>query len=230
MLHFELVTPEKLLRSEEVYQVVVPGTEGDFGVLEGHAPFMSTIRDGNLAIYRADKSEPELVPIKGGFAEVSATGLTVLAEQAGYGWALVNSRRYYPPGDAPGRSRVARTDEPVRAPALQAVDGRLCRGAPSLSWNLAASAKAGAFIVADPKLLEIPAFAGMTRKTSAAELTPIMPAKRLGPVHQAGFRRQVHAFAPIADTLRIIVLRIGEDDLARSRRYCRKSDPRRALG
>jgi F-type H+-transporting ATPase subunit epsilon len=61
----------------------VPGTEGDFGVLEGHAPFMSTIRDGNLAIYRADKSEPELVPIKGGFAEVSATGLTVLAEQAG---------------------------------------------------------------------------------------------------------------------------------------------------
>jgi len=82
-LHFELVTPEKLLRSEEVYQVVVPGTEGDFGVLEGHAPFMSTIRDGNLAIYKADKAEPELLPIKGGFAEVSATGLTVLAEQAG---------------------------------------------------------------------------------------------------------------------------------------------------
>ena len=41
-LHFELVTPEKLVRSEEVYQVVVPGTDGDFGVLEGHAPFMST--------------------------------------------------------------------------------------------------------------------------------------------------------------------------------------------
>jgi len=82
-LHFELVTPEKLLRSEEVYQVVVPGTEGDFGVLEGHAPFMSTIRDGALHIYKVDKSEPEIVPIKGGFAEVSATGLTVLAEQAG---------------------------------------------------------------------------------------------------------------------------------------------------
>jgi F-type H+-transporting ATPase subunit epsilon len=82
-LHFELVTPEKLLRSEEVYQVVVPGTEGDFGVLHGHAPFMSTIRDGNLAIYKADKSEPEILPIKGGFAEVSEKGLTVLAEQAG---------------------------------------------------------------------------------------------------------------------------------------------------
>lgn len=82
-LHFELVTPEKLLRSEEVYQVVVPGTEGDFGVLHGHAPFMSTIRDGALHIYATEKSEPEILPIKGGFAEVSATGLTVLAEQAG---------------------------------------------------------------------------------------------------------------------------------------------------
>ena len=48
MLHFELVTPEKLVRSEDVYMVVVPGTEGDFGVLEGHAPVMSTIRDGAL--------------------------------------------------------------------------------------------------------------------------------------------------------------------------------------
>ena len=82
-LHFELVTPEKLLRSEEVYQVVVPGTEGDFGVLEGHAPFMSTIRDGALHIYKTDKGEPEIVSIQGGFAEVSASGLTVLAEQAG---------------------------------------------------------------------------------------------------------------------------------------------------
>lgn len=83
MLHFELVTPEKLLRSEEVYQVVVPGTEGDFGVLQGHTPFMSTVRDGNLAIYKTDKSEPELLPVKGGFAEVNEKGLTVLAEQAG---------------------------------------------------------------------------------------------------------------------------------------------------
>ena len=83
MLHFELVTPEKLLRSEEVYEVVVPGTEGDFGVLHGHAPFMSTIRDGHLAIYKADKAQPELVPIEGGFAEVSERGLTVLAERAG---------------------------------------------------------------------------------------------------------------------------------------------------
>ncbi len=82
MLHFELVTPEKLIRSEEVYMVTVPGTEGDFGVLEGHAPVMSTIRDGNLAILRTAGGEPELIAIEGGFAEVSATGLTVLAEKA----------------------------------------------------------------------------------------------------------------------------------------------------
>jgi F-type H+-transporting ATPase subunit epsilon len=83
MLHFELVTPEKLLRSEQVHMVVVPGTEGDFGVLEGHAPMMSTIRDGQLAIYRTERCEPEVMPIRGGFAEVNERGLTVLAEQAG---------------------------------------------------------------------------------------------------------------------------------------------------
>lgn len=82
MLHFELVTPEKLLRSEEVHMVVVPGTEGDFGVLEGHAPFMSTIRDGALRIHRTEKGEPETLTIRGGFAEVTPKGLTILAEHA----------------------------------------------------------------------------------------------------------------------------------------------------
>jgi F-type H+-transporting ATPase subunit epsilon len=81
MLHFELVTPEKLVRSEDVYMVVVPGTEGDFGVLEGHAPLMSTIRDGEIAIYRTQGATPETLQVEGGFAEVGATGLTVLAER-----------------------------------------------------------------------------------------------------------------------------------------------------
>ncbi len=80
MLHFELVTPARLVRSEEVYMVTVPGTEGDFGVLEGHAPFMTTMRDGVLRVYKTDGAEPEQVTIKGGFAEVSSTGLSVLAE------------------------------------------------------------------------------------------------------------------------------------------------------
>lgn len=81
-LHFELVTPERLVRSEEVFMVVVPGTEGDFGVLAGHAPVLSTIRDGELAVYRTQGAEPERIAIVGGFAEVSDKGLTVLAEKA----------------------------------------------------------------------------------------------------------------------------------------------------
>jgi F-type H+-transporting ATPase subunit epsilon len=81
-LHFELVTPEKLLRSDDVQMVVVPGKEGDFGVMEGHAPYMSTLRDGELAIYRTFPGEPERIALSGGFAEVSEKGLTVLAESA----------------------------------------------------------------------------------------------------------------------------------------------------
>jgi len=82
-LHFELVTPEKLVMSEDVYMVVVPGTEGEFGVLAGHAPYMSTLRDGDLAIYRSAGANPEKIPVSRGFAEVSERGLTVLAEGAG---------------------------------------------------------------------------------------------------------------------------------------------------
>jgi F-type H+-transporting ATPase subunit epsilon len=82
-LHFELVTPERLVRSEAVYMVVVPGSEGEFGVLAGHAPFMSTLRNGDIAIYRSAGGEPERIPVEGGFAEVSDRGLTVLAERAG---------------------------------------------------------------------------------------------------------------------------------------------------
>ena len=79
-LHFELVTPAKLVRSEDVHMVVVPGAEGEFGVLEGHAPFMSTISDGTVKVYRTENAQPEEIRIQGGFAEVSASGLTVLAE------------------------------------------------------------------------------------------------------------------------------------------------------
>ena len=82
-LHFELVTPERLVRSEDVYMVVVPGTEGEFGVLEGHAPVMSTIRDGAVQVYRTEGAAPESIEVRGGFAEVGANGLTVLAEHVG---------------------------------------------------------------------------------------------------------------------------------------------------
>jgi F-type H+-transporting ATPase subunit epsilon len=80
-LHFELVTPEKLIRSEDVHMVVVPGTEGDFGVLEGHAPFMSNVRDGAVQIYRTEGATPEEIQVRGGFAEVGDAGLVILAER-----------------------------------------------------------------------------------------------------------------------------------------------------
>lgn len=82
-LHFELVTPEKLVRSEAVHMVVVPGTEGDFGVLEGHAPMMSTLRDGAISVYASAGAAPETLTVSGGFAEVNDKGLTILAETIG---------------------------------------------------------------------------------------------------------------------------------------------------
>ncbi len=82
-LHFELVTPERLVRSEDVHMVVVPGTEGDFGVLEGHMPVMSTLRDdAALEVYATAGAAPQTIRVTGGFAEVSDAGLTVLAERA----------------------------------------------------------------------------------------------------------------------------------------------------
>jgi F-type H+-transporting ATPase subunit epsilon len=78
--HFELVSPEKLLFSGDVEQVDVPGAEGDFGVLAGHAPFVSTLRPGFLTI-RSASGEQKIV-VLGGFAEISAAGLTVLADVA----------------------------------------------------------------------------------------------------------------------------------------------------
>jgi F-type H+-transporting ATPase subunit epsilon len=82
-LLFELVTPARLVLSEQVYQVVVPGTEGEFGVLAGHAPFTTTVKDGVIRVWRSATGTPQEFTVKGGFAEVSAKGLTVLAEHVG---------------------------------------------------------------------------------------------------------------------------------------------------
>jgi len=78
--HFELVSPEKLLFSGEVEQVDLPGDEGDLGVLANHAPMVTTLRPGILTM-RAAGGEQKIV-VLGGFAEVSASGLTVLADAA----------------------------------------------------------------------------------------------------------------------------------------------------
>ena len=82
-LRFELVTPDRLVMAEDVYMVVVPGTEGESGILAGHAPYMTTLRDGDVAVYRSQGGQPERIPVTGGFAEVSESGLTVLAESVG---------------------------------------------------------------------------------------------------------------------------------------------------
>src|SRR5436309_4714348 len=78
--HFDLVSPEKLAFSGEVDQVDIPGVEGDFGVLAGHAPVVAAIRPGILTVTNAGKHEKIIV--LGGIAEVSEKGLTVLADVA----------------------------------------------------------------------------------------------------------------------------------------------------
>ena len=82
-LHFELVTPDRLVTSGEVYMVVVPGTEGESGIMAGHAPYMTTLKNGEIAVYKSAGAQPERIAVTGGFAEVSDKGLTILAESAG---------------------------------------------------------------------------------------------------------------------------------------------------
>jgi len=78
---FELVSPERILISEAVEMVVIPGTEGDFGVLPGHSPLISAIRPGTIRVYQ-DGVVTETIFIASGFAEVTPTRCTVLADNA----------------------------------------------------------------------------------------------------------------------------------------------------
>jgi F-type H+-transporting ATPase subunit epsilon len=80
-LQFELVSPERLLLSEQVHMVIVPGSEGNFGVLPGHALFISTVRPGVIDVYE-DQTVSERIFVSGGFAEVTPERCTVLADEA----------------------------------------------------------------------------------------------------------------------------------------------------
>lgn len=80
-IEFELVSPERLLLSRPVEMVVVPGAEGDFGALPGHAPLISTVRPGVIEVHD-DGKVTERIFVAGGFAEVNAERCTVLAEVA----------------------------------------------------------------------------------------------------------------------------------------------------
>src|SRR5579863_1568208 len=82
-LQFELVSPEKLLLSQEVGLVVVPGSEGNFGVLPGHSLFISTVRPGVIDVYENGlPTITERIFVSGGFAEVTPERCTVLADEA----------------------------------------------------------------------------------------------------------------------------------------------------
>ncbi|CTQ54552.1 F-ATPase epsilon subunit [Roseibium album] len=81
LFQFELVSPERQLLSEQVAEVVVPSTEGEFGVLKDHSPFMATIKPGILKVLNEGGRWDEYF-VRGGFADVASGGLTVLAEQA----------------------------------------------------------------------------------------------------------------------------------------------------
>ena len=79
-LHFSLVSPERELFSGQVDQVDAPGTEGDFSVLAGHAPFMTALKEGRVTVY--NDSQKKVYDVRGGFADVTPEGFTILAEQA----------------------------------------------------------------------------------------------------------------------------------------------------
>lgn len=81
-LRYEIVSPERLLKDAQAAMVVVPGADGDFAVLPQHAPMMSTIRPGVIEVYEDDTGSPEKLFLKGGLAQVSPDGLTILAEEA----------------------------------------------------------------------------------------------------------------------------------------------------
>lgn len=78
---FDLVSPERLIFSGEVRAVVVPGSEGEFTVLENHAPFMAVLKPGVVTVEAQDASKRRLF-VRGGFADVAPDGLTILAEEA----------------------------------------------------------------------------------------------------------------------------------------------------
>ena len=80
-LHFSLVSPAKELFSGEVDHVIAPGTDGEFGVLVNHAPFMTTLRNGVVRVLDGNETTMRIF-VRGGFADVTPEGLTILAEEA----------------------------------------------------------------------------------------------------------------------------------------------------
>ena len=122
-LHFSLVSPERELFSGAVDQVDAPGVEGEFGVLPKHAPFMTVLKPGVVRIYEGGQVTP--VFVRGGFADVTPSGLTILAEEAvrladvdvaELDAAITNARSdASDPGDEARRTRAAERLEYLEA-------------------------------------------------------------------------------------------------------------------
>ncbi len=111
---FELVTPERVVFAEEADMVVVPGGDGDFGVLPGHAPLLSTVRPGTVEVYEGDRVTMRFF-VSGGFAEVADGRCTVLADEAVPASEIDRA-------DAEGR--LKRAQEAHREAAPEGPDGR----------------------------------------------------------------------------------------------------------
>jgi F-type H+-transporting ATPase subunit epsilon len=123
---FELVSPERLLFSADVESVVVPGTEGDFGVLPGHARLISTVRPGVISVFENGKVTDRIF-VEGGFAEVTGTGCTVLAEHAVPVTELDRDRALQAIQDAREDIEDAKDDEAMKEAnkALEVAEARL---------------------------------------------------------------------------------------------------------
>jgi F-type H+-transporting ATPase subunit epsilon len=123
---FELVSPERLLFSADVESVVVPGTEGDFGVLPGHARLISTVRPGVISVFQGGKVTDRIF-VEGGFAEVTPVGCTVLAERAVPVSEIVRDQAQQAIQDAKEDVEDAKDDETRKeaAKALEVAEARL---------------------------------------------------------------------------------------------------------
>jgi len=117
---FELVTPERMALSEDAAQVVVPGVEGEFTVLPGHAPVISALRPGVIDVTRPDAAHTRIF-VKGGFAEVDADHLTVLAERA-IDVAAMDAATIAAELEAAEAELAAASDDAARLAAASAVE------------------------------------------------------------------------------------------------------------
>ena len=120
-VHFELVSPERLLFSANVGEVVIPGTEGDFAVLPGHSNLISTLRPGVIHVLATGAQVTDRIFVEGGFAEVNAEGCTVLAERAARVSEIDRAKAEQALSDAREDLQDAK-NEIARAAAVQAVD------------------------------------------------------------------------------------------------------------